>query len=139
MTSVAPPPDGFVLSAMEGYEGLVGPLYSRPAPDGRPTLGFRVSSLHVNGRGSLHGGMLVGIADMAWGKQLAAHGFDDGWATVSLVTQFLSPAPLGAWVEATSELVGHDGDLFTFQGSIRTGETMLMTGSAIYKGFRRRG
>jgi acyl-coenzyme A thioesterase PaaI-like protein len=128
------PPDGYAPKDLVGFEDLIGPLYARTGAEGEPIQGFRVQPHHVNGRGACHGGMLVAFADLAWGKRLAAYGFDAGWATVRLTTDFLAPAPLGAWVEASSTVVGRDGDLFTLRGDIRAGELVVMTGSAIYKG-----
>lgn len=131
------PPEGYSPAKVVGFEDLIGPLYSRLV-DGVPRFGFRVGPGHVNGRNSVHGGMLIAFADLAWGKPLAVHGYDAGWATVRLTTDFIAPAPLGAWVESSSTIIGQDGDLFTVRGEVRTGEVMLLTGSAIYKGFWKR-
>ncbi|MCC6382702.1 MAG: PaaI family thioesterase [Dehalococcoidia bacterium] len=135
--SHASPPDGFQPAPGVGFEDLIGPLFRREV-DGIARFGFRVAAGHVNGRNAVHGGMLVAFADMAWGKPLAVHGYDAGWATVRLTTDFIAPAPLGAWVEASSAIIGRDGDLFTVRGEVHAGDQVLLTGSAIYKGFRRR-
>ena len=51
---------------------------------------------HMNGHGSVHGGALATLADMAMGAVLnAATGPDAGPVTVSLVMTYLEPAPAG--------------------------------------------
>ena len=131
-------PHGFAPGAYVGFEDFVGPLYARTAQPHGTIMGFRVAREHVNGRNSCHGGMLVAFADMAWGKPLAGRGYDGGWATVRLTTDFLAPADLGDWLEASSVILGRDGDLFTLQGEVRKGDVRIMVGTAVYKGVRSR-
>jgi acyl-coenzyme A thioesterase PaaI-like protein len=138
-TETAPQvPEGYsTRSTMShGFEASIGPLYVRRGGPGPNALGFRIEKRHVNGRDACHGGMLVTLADMAWGQQLYGL-YDAGWATVRLTTDFLSNASIGAWVEASSEVLRRDGDLWTVRGRIWSGERTLMTGTAIYKGLNR--
>lgn len=131
-------PDGYAPDTVSGFEQLIGPLYSRTPGTGEPTWGFRVEAAHVNGRQTCHGGMLTAFADLAWGKPLRTYGYDAGWATVRLTTDFLAPAPIDSWVEAVSQVIGVDGDLFIVAGHLWTSDVTLMTGSALYKGYRKR-
>jgi uncharacterized protein (TIGR00369 family) len=53
-----------------------------------------------------HGGMLVSFADVAMtagGNYLARLG--RFFSTISLTSDFMAPAPLGAWVEARPEML----------------------------------
>jgi acyl-CoA thioesterase FadM len=50
------------------------------------------------------------------------------------MTDFLSGAHMGDWVEGTSEIIGSQDDLFTVRGRIWCGERTLMTGTGVYKG-----
>jgi acyl-coenzyme A thioesterase PaaI-like protein len=57
----------------------------------------------------------------------------EGWVTVRLMTDFLSGARMGEWVEASSELIRRDGDLFSVRGRLWAGERTLMTGTGVFK------
>lgn len=133
-TQSAVVPDGYVINLWQrGFGRTVGPFYSRRDEHGHETLGFRVEEHHANGMNNCHGGMLMTFADMAWGR-LISNTRGMGWVTVRLLTDFLSAARLGEWVEGTSVLVSEADDLFTCEGRIWCGDRTLMTGTAIYKG-----
>ena len=119
-----------------GFGRQVGPLYVRNGPQGR-TFGFRVQEHHTNGLSNAHGGMLMTLADVAWGNLIS---FERSlfWVTVRLTCDFLSAAKLGEWAEAGSELLTQDGDLYTLRGRVWTGERTLLTGSGVFKAVGRR-
>jgi hypothetical protein len=50
-----------------------------------------------------------------------------------MLTDFISPAKLGDWVEGTSEVVGKNGDLYTSRGRIFVGERIVLTGTGVFK------
>lgn len=129
-------PDGYEINLWQrGFGRTVGPFYSRREADGRETLAFRVEEHHANGMNNCHGGMLMSFADMAWGRVISSQR-SVGWVTVRLMTDFLSAARMGDWVEGTSEIVAEGDDLFTVRGRIWCGDRTLMTGTAVYKGIR---
>jgi len=129
-------PDGYEINLWQrGFGRTVGPFYSRREADGRETLAFRVEEHHANGMNNCHGGMLMSFADMAWGRVISSQR-SIGWVTVRLMTDFLSAARMGEWVEGTSEIVAEGDDLFTVRGRIWCGDRTLMTGTAVYKGIR---
>ena len=130
-------PDGFeVLPWHRGFGRMVGPLYEKRLPDGGYVRGFRVEEHHTNGMQNAHGGMLMTFADMAWGHVVSA-GEDYWWVTVRLLCDFLSGASLGEWVEATGEIVGQQGDIYTVRGRIWCGERTIMTGTGAFKVLKR--
>lgn len=79
---------------------LVGPLYSR----GEGTdlvIGLRVEKKHCNARGTMHGGMLATLADVALGYTMAfASSPPANLVTASLSLDFAGTARIGDWVEA---------------------------------------
>ncbi len=128
------------LQAPEGYQSLdwsrgfgrqIGPLYHRTTLAGR-TLGFRVEAHHANGMQNAHGGMLMTLADVAWGNVVS---FERStfWVTVRLICDFLSPANMGDWVEGGGELLSQDDDLYIVQGRVWCGERTLMVGTGVFK------
>ena len=114
-----------------GFGRQVGPLYVRSGSEGR-TFGFRVQEHHTNGLSNAHGGMLMTLADVAWGN-LISFERSSMWVTVRLTCDFLSAAKLGDWVEAGSTLLHEDGDLFTLRGRVWTGDKTLLTGVGVFK------
>ncbi|TDH63085.1 PaaI family thioesterase [Dankookia rubra] len=87
------------------YNSLIGPFWARPE-DEALAIGFRVEPRHSNPAGQCHGGMLAGFADivLVGGCNYLAR-LSRFLVTVSLTTDFLAPAPLGAWVEARPEVL----------------------------------
>jgi len=129
-------PDGFVINLWQrGFGRTVGPFYSRREENDIETMAFRVEEHHANGMNNCHGGMLMSFADMAWGRVISNQRHI-GWVTVRLMTDFLSGARMGDWVEGKSEIIAEQDDLFTVRGRIWCEDRTLMTGTAIYKGVR---
>ena len=78
----------------------VGPFYFR-RQERELTLGVRVGDIHTNARGTAHGGLLLTLADVALGYQLAFSQDPPAAATtVGISADFLGAASLGDWVEA---------------------------------------
>ena len=123
-------PDGFrrVELAPNPFLEAVGPLYARFA-DGEFVLGFLVETRHCNPAGSCHGGMMSTLADMLLilGANAQAH-LNRYLATVNLSTDFVAPAPAGAWLEGRMQVVRVTRSLVFAQGTItRNGEAVLRT------------
>lgn len=133
----APPPGYHLQETESGFSRLIGPLYQKVAEPQGQTLGFRVRPQHLNNSGNLHGGMLNGLADMAWGRVISWQR-SINWVTVRLVCDFLDSAREGDWVEGGGDLVAEDGGLFTVRGRIWAGDRTLMVGTGLYKGFSAR-
>lgn len=92
-------PDGFVAYRRPSqYLELIGPLYEAIAD--ASVVGLRIDSRHTNARGSLHGGVLVAIADVVMGHTAQRAGpADTTLVTASLTTDFPAAARLGDWVQ----------------------------------------
>jgi|SRR5215217_4691945 len=119
------------LNWTRGFGRQIGPLYENYGPD-ECRLGFRVEEHHTNGMANCHGGMLMTVADVAWGRVISVHK-SHFWVTVRLTCDFLSAAKLGDWVEGSSEIIAEEDDLYTVRGKLWSGDRVLMTGTAVYK------
>src|SRR5689334_20997001 len=60
-------PPGAEEISFRGFSRHVGPLY-RLAPGHPYRFGFLVESKHMNAAGTVHGGMLMGLADVAMSR-----------------------------------------------------------------------
>ena len=116
----------------DGFIGLVGPFWARPSGDSY-LYAFKAEPKHHNRRGVVHGGMLMAFADTAFGHAVSMHRKDHYWVTVRLVTDFLSAAKLGDWVEGTAEVMGIEDDIYTVKGRIWCGDRTIMTGTGVFK------
>ena len=116
-----------------GFGRQIGPLYERFDGGEKYVRAFLVCEHHTNGMQNCHGGMLMAFADTAFGHAVSMRARDHYWVTIRLVTDFLSAAKLGDWVEGTGEIVGVEDDVYTVQGRIWSGERTLMTGTGIFK------
>lgn len=135
MSTAAIPP-GFRPIAIGGeFLKTVGPMYGRWDGE-RVRLGFRVEDRHGNVARAGHGGMLATFADMQmavvthyqW-PDIAGHMFP----TISMTTDFVAPAPMGAWVEGTADVIRATKTLVFLQGTATAeGETILRF-SGVYK------
>lgn len=126
-------PEGYgSMNWVRGFGRQVGPLYERINDDGSYTRAFLVQDHHTNGMGNCHGGMLMAFADVAFGHavSMAEHRY---WVTVRLLTDFLSSAKVGEWVEGTGEVIGCEEDFYTVQGRIWCGDRTIMTGTGVFK------
>lgn len=127
-------PSGFSqMNWVRGFGRQIGPLYERIGEDGDYVRAFYVAEHHTNGMGNCHGGMLTAFADVAFGHCVSIRYSNRYWVTVRLLTDFLSAARRGDWVEGTGSIVGADGDLVSVRGRIWCGERTLMTGSGVFK------
>jgi uncharacterized protein (TIGR00369 family) len=130
----AAPPAGFMpMQWSRGFGRQVGPFYHRSEGGENFTRAFLVAEHHTNGMMNCHGGMLMAFADTAFGHAVSMRAKDHYWVTIRLLTDFLSAAKLGDWVEGTGEIVGVEDDIYTVQGRIWCGDRTVMTGTGIFK------
>jgi len=128
-------PEGFrPLRLGGGFLGVTGPIHARRGADGRRTYGLLVAEQHCNGLAICHGGMLATLADVVLGlggmEQAGVSGF---FTTISLTTDFLAPAPLGAWVEARVELLSATHSTMFVQGVFSIGEQPVLRASGVFR------
>jgi uncharacterized protein (TIGR00369 family) len=133
-------PEGYRrMDWFRGFGRQIGPLYEKPDGNEGYTRAFLVCEHHTNGMMNCHGGMLMAFADTAFGHAVSLRKRNHYWVTVRLVTDFLSAAKLGDWVEGNATVVGADDDLYTVQGRIWSGDRTLMTGTGVFKTLGARG
>lgn len=127
------PPSGFTLleNRSEG-EHYTGPYYQRETGS-TFSLGFRVARRHLNRMENCHGGILATFADIQGTAICRQFGLPSGTPTISLSLDFVAPVRLGAWVEATPELVKLTGRLIFFQAMITADDTVALRVSGIYR------
>lgn len=92
------------------------PLFSQTT-DSQVSIGVWLGEPHCNSRGLVHGGLIASLADNAMGLScvtvLRGEGRDDigGLVTVTLNTDYLGSAALGAWLATDTNFVKTGGSL----------------------------
>ena len=68
-------------------------------------IGMRVQEKHTNARGTLHGGVLASIADIALGYGLATSTTPPtSMVTANLSVDFAGSAQIGDWIETSLDI-----------------------------------
>jgi uncharacterized protein (TIGR00369 family) len=113
-------PEGFrtVDLPTNAFLNANGPIYLAMRSE-KLVLGMRVEDRHCNSHGLCHGGMLLALADMILtiGVNVQAN-LSRFLPTVNVTCDFLGPAPKGAWVEATVEVLRTTRNLAFAQGML---------------------
>jgi acyl-coenzyme A thioesterase 13 len=131
-------PWGFVAANFSpGFLDRSGPYFLKQTGTGT-IVGCRICDHHINYVDVAHGGVLATLADVALSYQVyASEAGGLPVSTVSMVTNFLSGARLGDWIEASGAIDRIGRNLAYTSGSIRCGERTLLTMSAVYNLIRR--
>jgi acyl-coenzyme A thioesterase 13 len=111
---------------------LIGPLYSRgKAAD--LAIGLRVDAKHCNARGTIHGGILATLADVAIGYALATSTDPMTSAiTASLSLDYAGTAKIGDWVESRVDLHKRGTRLAFGNCYLCVGEERIARASAVF-------
>ena len=128
-------PSGFRrISLGGGFMAHNGPLYARWTGE-RVLLGFRVEERHTNPLKICHGGMLATFADMLvpcanmYQSTLERRFFP----TISLQIDYMSPAPLGAWVQGQADILRTTRNMLFGQGLVTADGEPALRMSGIFK------
>ena len=130
------PPAGFKPvgdGPADMFSGVNGPLFRAREGD-RFVLGMRIERRHCNPGMVCHGGMLMTFVDMA--MVMTAHyqaKILRFLPTISLTTDFLAPAPLGAWIEARTDILRQTRNMFFAQCLVTTDGKPVVRASGVFK------
>ena len=94
------PPEFRPLFRRSPVLDLIGPLYCR-GEGVELIIGLRVQAKHCNARGTVHGGILATLADVALGYTMAFSSTPPvNLITANLTLDFAGAAKIGDWLEA---------------------------------------
>ena len=111
---------------------LIGPVYA--CGEGKDlALGLRAESKHCNTRGTVHGGILATLADIALGYTLAfSSNPPAGLVTANLSLDFAGAAQAGDWLEARVDIQKRGSRLSFANCYIFVGEQRIVRASAVF-------
>ena len=95
-------PEGFErFDTASPFTEVAGPVYIRRDERGF-VLGTRVTELHLNRGGRLHGGVVAMLADVVLSRNVIESSGGASHVTTSLTVDFLAGADLGDWLECSA-------------------------------------
>ena len=113
-----------------GFNRHVGPIWR--APDGSDYL-FDVRAEHLNGGGSLHGGMAMALADIVMGRTVR-DALDGGRAlTISLNCDLIGPAKLGDRIRGTATITRRTRSIVFISAELAVEGRAMLTATGIWK------
>lgn len=127
------PPEGFKpLFRVSPAAELVGPLFSRGERD-QLEIGLRVERKHCNVRGTVHGGILATLADVALGYAMAFSTEPPTSAvTANLSLDFAGSAVPGDWLQASVDIQKQGNRLAFANCYITKGAERIVRASAVF-------
>ena len=126
-------PDGFApIDKPSSFGQLIGPVYERPEDDGMFVRALRVEDKHTNLGGVVHGGVLMSFADVILGTVSYRHAGRPGMS-VRLVSDFVSPARVGDWLEGRGTVTKATRSIIFARGTLTVEGRTILTVSGTYK------
>jgi len=125
-------PPGAEEISFRGFNQHVGPLYRLPDGDAH-RYGFVVENKHMNGAGTVHGGMLMGLADIAMSRTTREVTGAATCSTIGLTCDFLAPGKLGDLIEARVLVMRRTRTMVFMSAEISTGERRLLVAQGVWK------
>lgn len=111
---------------------LIGPLYCRGEGADLVT-GMRAEAKHCNARGTVHGGMLATLADVALGYAMAFSSTPPAsLVTANLTLDFAGTAKTGDWLEARVDVQKRGSRLAFANCYITVNEQRIVRASAVF-------
>jgi uncharacterized protein (TIGR00369 family) len=111
---------------------LIGPLYGR-GEGGRLEIGLRVEQKHCNARGTVHGGILATLADVALGYAMSFSTEPPTAAvTANLSLDFAGSARIGDWLQTQVDIQKLGSRLAFANCYITAGGERIVRASAVF-------
>ena len=116
-------------------ENYLGPFFFYM--DGiHPRTALRVVNHHCNAHDSVHGGILMALADYT--LCLGANGGEsESVVTVSCSNEFTAPAFLGDLIEGRAQVIKRGGSMVFVRCELLVDETVVLMSSAVIKRLRK--
>jgi uncharacterized protein (TIGR00369 family) len=128
-------PEGAEEVSVAAFSKYVGPVWRLPDADGGAVKRFTffVTEKHMNAAGSVHGGMLMTLADMAMGQTSRLASGARNCATVSLNCDFVGPGRLGEFVEARVRVTRKSRTMLFLSAELVSADRILLVATGLWK------
>jgi uncharacterized protein (TIGR00369 family) len=128
-------PDGATEVSVAAFAKYVGPIWRLPdGEDGAvKRFAFRVAEKHMNSAGSVHGGMLMTLADMAMSQSSRLASGAKSCATVSLNCDFVGPGRLGDLIEARVRVTRTSRTMVFLSAELVSSDRVILVATGLWK------
>ncbi|WP_420383194.1 PaaI family thioesterase [Novosphingobium sp.] len=130
--------DWYQWDGNDPFEDATGPFYAAREAGGAIITGFRPGQTNRNGHGMIHGGALMTFADFSLFMIAASQGEGISGVTVTMTSEFLSPAQAGELLIGRGERTGGGRSLVMARGIISAGDRPVLSFSGVIKRFAQR-
>ena len=127
-----PAADGWVPLDTAGFGTLVGPFWAKQAESGL-LIGLLTDERHANRNGTVHGGVLLSLADQ--GFAAAATQTGQPRATIQLNLQFMRSVKPGSFVIARGVLERQTRSMSFMRGELLVDGEAVASGTGVWKLF----
>jgi uncharacterized protein (TIGR00369 family) len=126
-------PQGAENISIGGFNLYAGPVWRLPAEGNVRRYALVVADKHMNGSGSLHGGVLMTFADIAMSQTSRAASGAQSCNTVALSCDFIAPGKLGDVIEARVRVTRQTRTMIFLSADIVAGERVLGSATGLWK------
>jgi uncharacterized protein (TIGR00369 family) len=128
-------PEGAEEASVAAFAKHVGPVWRLPdGEDGAlKRYAILVTDKHMNSAGSVHGGMLMTLADMAMSQTSRLVSGAKSCATVSLNCDFVGPGRLGDLIEAQVRVTRKSRTMVFVSAELVSAGQVILVATGLWK------
>ena len=126
-------PPGSENLSRGGFNLHAGPIYRMPDDGPLRRFALPVVEKHMNGGGSVHGGLLMTFADIAMSATTRAVTGASGANTISLTCDFVGPAKLGETLECRVRVTRQTRTMVFLSADVVVGERPVAVATGLWK------
>ena len=119
--------------SVAGFNKFAGPFYRLPDEGDVRRFAFVVLDHHMNGSGSVHGGLLMTFADIAMSRTSRLVSGAKSCSTVALNCDFVGPGRLGDLIEARVRATRQTRTLVFLGAELSTADRIVLTATGLWK------
>jgi uncharacterized protein (TIGR00369 family) len=123
------------LASTGGFNEYVGPLWRLPDEEGGAVtrFAFVAEDKHMNGAGTVHGGMLMALADTAMSRTTRLATGAKGVSTVALNCDFVTAGKLGELIEARVRITRQARTMVFVSAELVAAGRVLLVATGLWK------
>lgn len=126
-------PPGAENISIGGFNLFAGPVWRLRTEGDIRRFALVVADKHMNGSGSLHGGVLMTFADIAMSQTSRAVSGAQSCSTVAMSCDFIGPGKLGDVIEARVRVTRQTRTMIFLSAEISAGERILGVATGLWK------
>ena len=126
-------PPGAENISRGGFNLHAGPVWRLPPDRDVGRFALIVSEKHMNGSGSLHGGVLMTLADIAMSQTSRAASGARPCTTVALTCDFVGPGKLGDVIDVRVRVTRKTRTMIFLSAELVCGDRPVATASGLWK------